>query len=70
MKIDSLEMAEAFYESRNPGCRWHRLSWFEKVHMAVLAERAACANLVRSMGSTTRKVDDIAIAIESRGGLI
>ena len=45
MSIDSVEMAQVFYESRNPGSRWHRLSWFEKVHMAVLAERAACIRL-------------------------
>jgi hypothetical protein len=38
-------MAKEFYEARNPSMKWSALTWWEKLHMAVLAEREACAKL-------------------------
>jgi hypothetical protein len=54
MSVDAIEMAQAFYESQNPGSRWHRLSWVEKVHYAALAEREACAVVCEKLPETFR----------------
>ncbi len=45
MRVDAETMAKEFYEARNPTMRWSALAWWEKLHMAVLAEREACAQL-------------------------
>jgi hypothetical protein len=67
MSVDAVGMAQAFYESQNPGSRWHRLSWFEKVHYAVLAEREACAKYVaESFKSELVAGEDVAAAIRAR----
>ena len=47
MKIDAVKMAKEFYESRNPTMSWAKLTANEKIHMAVLAERAACMRICR-----------------------
>ena len=43
MRVDAETIAKEFYEARNPSMRWSALAWWEKMHMAVLAEREACA---------------------------
>ena len=77
MKIDAETMAKEFYEARNPTMKWASLVWWEKLHMAVLAEREACLDLVnQGTGEATSadalkilhmERDRISAAIRARG---
>lgn len=63
MNVDALEMAKTYYEFRNPGSRWHRLSWFEKVHIAVMAERAACERVCLERARDSKLPDAMGMAL-------
>jgi hypothetical protein len=68
MKIDAEMMAKEFYEARNPSMKWSSLVWWEKLHMAVLAEREACAEYVaQSFENELVSGKDAAAAIRARG---
>ncbi|NBR91476.1 MAG: hypothetical protein EBS68_16515 [Rhodobacteraceae bacterium] len=54
MKVDAVKMAKEFYEARNPTMKWASLVWWEKLHMAVLAEREACAEVCEKLPETFR----------------
>jgi hypothetical protein len=49
---DAETMAKEFYEARNPSMKWAALTWWEKLHMAVLAEREACAQICENLPTT------------------
>ena len=73
MKIDAETMAKEFYEARNPTMKWASLVWWEKLHMAVLAEREACAKVCESEAAKLGQSRDAlaigicAAAIRARG---
>jgi len=68
MKIDAEMMAKEFYEARNPSMKWSSLVWWEKLHMAVLAEREACAAICDSIPDlATNQAKQAAAAIRARG---
>lgn len=58
MKIDAETMAKEFYEARNPTMKWASLVWWEKLHMAVLAEREACARVCERLPETFKIAAD------------
>ena len=68
MKIDAETMAKEFYEARNPTMKWASLVWWEKLHMAVLAEREACAKVAESYEPTCDTCPSgVTNAIRARG---
>ena len=71
MKIDAEMMAKEFYEARNPTMKWASLVWWEKLHMAVLAEREACAKVCDDIDAENDGLDMLATvcaeAIRARG---
>ena len=68
MRVDAETMAKEFYEARNPTMRWSALAWWEKLHMAVLAEREACAKVAESYEPTCDICPSgVANAIRARG---
>lgn len=68
MKIDAEMMAKEFYEARNPSMKWSSLVWWEKLHMAVLAEREACAKVAESYEPTCDTCPSgVTNAIRARG---
>lgn len=52
MRVDAETMGKEFYEARNPSMKWSALTWWEKLHMAVLAERERCCAIVHGMAGS------------------
>lgn len=62
VRRDSESVGREYYESRNPGS-WNALTWWEKLHMAVLAERAACEKICFDMAQQHNDIRSAALEV-------